>query len=174
MTGEISEIRVTDSKARAAHLLLAFRHGNQQAFDAALPGGGSDAARVDTPANSAADDSADGIKDLVSALTWIANEAVRKAYQPDVADRVLRHLARRSPADTRWVSTEEEAAPDVALLLEAVAHGDTEAVRTMVRSTPDTTFVLGKLLQAVAQLLPSVPAPVLRDLLDDLRDTPPV
>lgn len=153
MTGEISDISVAAAKAKAGRLLLAFRHGNQQAFDEALPESMS----------------AEESRDLVSALAWVANEAVRKAYQPDVADRVLRHLARKSPDEPRWVETDEEAAPDVALLLEALRDGDIEAVRALVRATPDTTFVLGRLLLAVAMLLPSIPEPELDHVLDELR-----
>ncbi len=158
MTAEITQLRVTDAKARAARLLLAFRHGNQAAFDEALP------------TTMAAEEA----RDLVSALAWIANEAVRKAYRPDVADRVLRHLVRRTPAEPGWVETDEEAAPDVALLLESVWRKDTETVRELVRATPDTTFVLGKLVQAVALLLPAVPAQAVRRVLSQLRaKTPP-
>jgi hypothetical protein len=68
------------------------------------------------------------------------------------------------------VETEEEAAPDVALLLEALRDGDIEGVRSLVRATPDTTFVLGRLLLAVAMLLPSVPEPELRGVLSELRE----
>ena len=73
MSGEISDISVAAAKARAGRLLLAFRHGNQQAFDAALP----------------EEMTAEESRDLVSALTWVANEAVGKAYRSDAADRVL-------------------------------------------------------------------------------------
>ncbi|MEV0277114.1 hypothetical protein AB0I22_12105 [Streptomyces sp. NPDC050610] len=157
MTAEISETRVAEAKARAARLLLAFRHGNQQSFDAALP----------------EDMGTDESKDLVSALAWVANESVRKAYQPDVADRVLRHLARRSPDEPGWVQTDEEAAPDAAALLESVWRGDVEAVRELVRTTPDTTFVLGGLVLAVAMLLPSVADAEVREVLSELRAETP-
>ncbi|MEW2576962.1 hypothetical protein [Streptomyces syringium] len=157
MTAEISHIRVNEAKARAARLLLAFRHGNQQAFDASLP---------ETM-------TADEAKDVVSALSWVANEAVRKAYQPDVADRVLRHLVRRAPDEAGWVETDEEAAPDVAVLLESVRRGDTERVRELVRATPDTTFVLGKLVHVVALLLPSVPESHFHEVLSELRGETP-
>ncbi|MFI0740678.1 hypothetical protein ACH4PU_21695 [Streptomyces sp. NPDC021100] len=149
---------VSAAKARAARLLLAFRHGNQRAFDDGLPG----------------DMAADEARYLVAALVWIANEAVRKVYQPGVADRVLRHLAGRSPDEPGWVRTDEEAAPDVALLLESVWREDPDAVRELVRTTPDTTFLLGKLLHAVALLLPRVPAEAFRHVLSELRGgTPP-
>ncbi|MEV4435743.1 hypothetical protein [Streptomyces sp. NPDC049555] len=158
MTAEITQLRVTDAKARAARLLLAYRHGNQAAFDDALP----------------TQPSAEEARELVRALAWVANEAVHKAYRPDVADRVLRHIVRRVPDEPGWVETDEEAAPDVAVLLESVWRGDAETVRDLVRATPDTTFVLGKLVQAVALLLPSVPAPAMRRVLTQLRaGTPP-
>ncbi|MEU4211675.1 hypothetical protein AB0F13_17010 [Streptomyces sp. NPDC026206] len=153
MTADITQLRVTEAKAAAARLLLAFRHGNQAAFDDSLP-------------EAMATDEA---RDLVSALAWIANEAVDKAYRPDVADRVLRHFVRRLPDEPGWVETDEEAAPDVAVLLESVWRGDTETVRELVRATPDTTFVLGKLLHAVALLLPAVPRSEVRRVLSELR-----
>lgn len=154
----MTQIRATEAKARAAHLLLAFRHGNQRAFDDCLPAGMA----------------ADEARDLVSALVWIANEAVRKAYRAEVGDRVLRHLARRAPEEPGWVETDEEAAPDVAVLLESVWREDTEAVRELVRATPDTTFLLGKLLHAVALLLPEVPERGRLRVLSELRGgTPP-
>ncbi|PHQ52546.1 hypothetical protein BLA24_07175 [Streptomyces cinnamoneus] len=155
---EITQIRVTEAKARAARLLLAFRHGNQRSFDDSLP---SDMAAEET-------------RDLVAALVWVANEAVAKAYRPEAADRVLRHLARRAPEEAGWVETDEEAAPDVAVLLESVWRGDAETVRRLVRATPDTTFLLGKLVHAVALLLPSVPGPEVRRVIGELRgETPP-
>ncbi|GHF29668.1 hypothetical protein GCM10010218_08540 [Streptomyces mashuensis] len=160
MTAEMTQLHVSEAgeaKARVASLLLAYRHGNQQAFDDCL-------ARDTTPEEA---------RELVTALAWVANEAVRTAYRPDVADRVLRHLARRVPDEPGWVETDEEGAPDVAVLLEAVWRGDTEAVRGLVRATPDTTFVLGKLLYAVARLLPSVPRAELRRVLTDLRGERP-
>ncbi|MEU7177353.1 MULTISPECIES: hypothetical protein [Streptomyces] len=153
MSGEISDISVAAAKAKAGRLLLAFRHGNQQAFDEALP----------------EEMSAEESRDLVSALAWVANEAVRKAYRSDVADRVLHHLARKTPGEPGWVETDEAAAPGVVTLLEGLRDGDVEAVRALVRTTPDTTFVLGRLLTAVAMLLPSVPAGDLRRVLDELR-----
>ncbi|WP_372411118.1 hypothetical protein [Streptomyces luteireticuli] len=149
---------VTEAKDRAARLLLAFRHGNQRAFDDSLPG----------------DATAEETRELVGALVWIANEAVRKVYLPGVADRVLRRLASRSPDEPGWVPTDEEAAPHVALLLESVWRQDTETVCELVRATPDTTFLLGKLLDAVARLLPLVPERDLRRVILDLRGgTPP-
>ncbi|MFJ9407646.1 hypothetical protein [Streptomyces sp. NPDC101393] len=153
MSGEISDISVAAAKARAGRLLLAFRHGNQQAFDEALP----------------EEMTAEESRDLVSALTWVANEAVGKAYRSDAADRVLRHLARKAPDEAGWVETDEAAAPAVTTLLEGLRDGDVEGVRALVRTTPDTTFVLGRLLRAVAMLLPSVPEEELREVLTELR-----
>lgn len=149
---------VTEAKVRAARLLLAFRHGNQRAFDDCLPG---DTADEET-------------RYLVAALVWIANETVGKVYLPGVADRVLRRLAGRSPDEPGWVPTDEEAAPHVALLLESVWRQDAETVCELVRATPDTTFLLGKLLDAVARLLPLVPERDLRRVIGELRGgTPP-
>ncbi|MEU8579583.1 hypothetical protein [Streptomyces abikoensis] len=153
MTAEITRTRAVEAKAGAARLLLAFRHGNQAAFDDSLPGSMA----------------AEEARDLVAALVWIANEAVRKAYRPDVADRVLRHLAKRVPDEPGWVETDEEAAPDVAVLLESVWRKDTERVRELVRATPDTTFVLGKLVHAVALLLPAVRDAEVCRVLNELR-----
>lgn len=153
MSAEITQLRVTEAKARAARLLLAFRHGNQTAFDDSLPEAMA----------------AEEARDLVSALAWIANEAIDKAYRPDAADQVLRHFVRCAPDAPGWVETDEEAAPDVAVLLESVWRGDTETVRELVRATPDTTFMLGKLVYAVALLLPAVPRPEVRRVLSELR-----
>ncbi|KNB53807.1 hypothetical protein [Streptomyces caatingaensis] len=147
---------VTEAKAQAARLLLAFRHGNQRAFDDSLPG-----ERTET-------------RELIATLVWIANEAVDKVYLPGVADRVLRRLASRSPDAPGWVPTDEEAAPHVALLLESVRRQDTHTVGELVSATPDTTFLLGKLLDAVARLLPLVPERELRRVIVELRGgTPP-
>ncbi|MBB1243480.1 hypothetical protein GL263_07885 [Streptomyces durbertensis] len=149
-------VAVAVAKARAAQLLLAFRHGNQLAFDAALSGLACD----------------ERTKDLVAALTWVASDSVGRAYEPAVADRVLSRLALRAPVGERWALTDEEAAPDVARLLTAVDEEDVETVRELVRATPDTTFVLGKLVQAVALLLPAVPRPYLRRVLTELAAEP--
>ncbi|MFC7308044.1 hypothetical protein ACFQVC_27915 [Streptomyces monticola] len=144
---------MTAAKAVMSQLLLAFRHGNQQAFDAELE-------RVGATGE---------LADLVSALCWSANEAVRKAYRPEAGDQVLRHLARRAPYGERWVLTDEAAAPAAGLLVEAVAAGDTETVRDLVRSTPDTTYLLGKLVLALGLLVPDVPPERVRAVVDELR-----
>ncbi|MFD4632429.1 hypothetical protein ACFVYR_29735 [Streptomyces sp. NPDC058284] len=150
---QLSEAQVVEAKARAARLLLAFRHGNQLAYDALM-------AEFDADERTA---------DLVSALCWIANEGVRKAYLPAAGDRVLRHMVRRAEFGDRSVLTEDGAGPDAAELLQAVAAEDVTAVKDIVRGTPDTTFLLGKLLLAFAMLLPDVPAPVLRQVVEELR-----
>ncbi|MEU1309363.1 hypothetical protein ABZ419_10775 [Streptomyces cinnamoneus] len=158
MTAETTQPGIAEAKAEAARLLLAYRHGNQTAFDDSLP----------------ASAPAEETRGLVSALAWIANEALGKVYPPDVADRVLRRIAKRMPDDPGRVETDEEAAPDVAVLLESVWRGDTETVRELVRATPDTTFVLGKLVHAVALLLPTVPRSDVHRVLSELRgETPP-
>ncbi|MFF3641631.1 hypothetical protein [Streptomyces sp. NPDC002564] len=153
---EESEGQVAEAKARAARLLLAFRHGNQLAYDALV----------------AEFDADEPTTDLVSALCWVANEAVRKAYLPEAGDRVLRHLVRRADFGDRSVLTEDGAGPDAARLLEAVAAEDVRAVQELVRGTPDTTFLLGKLVLAVAMMLPDIPAPVLREAVGELRGEP--
>lgn len=146
--------------ARAGRLLLAFRHGNQLAFDAALDG-------LDCDENT---------RDLVASLCRVANDCVRGAYPAEAGDRRLRRLAASDASGAvagrggRWVETAEDAAPHVAVLIEAVDQNDTEAVQDLVRATPDTTFVLGKLVHAVALLLPSVPPQYLRRVLAELRD----
>ncbi|WP_306338626.1 hypothetical protein [Streptomyces sp. KL118A] len=149
----VSEEQVAEAKARAARLLLAFRHGNQLAYDTLVAEFGAD----------------EPTTDLISALCWIANEGVRKAYLPEAGDQVLRHLARRAEFGDRSVLTEEGAGPDAGALLEAVAAQDVTAVQEIVRRTPDTTFLLGKFVLAFAMVLPDVPEPVLRDVAAELR-----
>ncbi|MEU1329758.1 hypothetical protein [Streptomyces sp. NPDC005865] len=151
---QVSVARVAEAKARAARLLLAFRHGNQVAYDALV-------AEFDTD---------EPTTDLISALCWIANEGVRKAYLPEAGDRVLRHMARRADFGERSVLTEDGTGPAVAELLEAVAAGKVTEVQDIVRRTPDTTFLLGKFVLAFAMLLPDVPAPVLREVVAELRE----
>ncbi|MGD9485329.1 hypothetical protein WDH52_19120 [Streptomyces sp. TRM70308] len=176
-----------DGAARAAGLLLAYRHGNQHAFDTGL----------------AALDCDDAARDLVAALCWVASEAVDETVdgadadgrrsglrgagrggQPgprpgeergggragEGGDGLLRRLAAEAPYGERWVATDEEAAPRVAELIEAVQRNDTTAVRELVTATADTTYVLGRLVQAVALLLPAVPRPYLRRVLAALRE----
>ncbi|MFJ5232076.1 hypothetical protein ACIQBJ_19525 [Kitasatospora sp. NPDC088391] len=137
---ELPAEEVEAAKARAATLLLAFRHGNQLAFDTEL-----DLLLAERTE-----------REVVTLLVWIAAEAVRKAYAPGVADRVLRGLARRAPHDTAQVAVDEEAA-GAALVLEAVAAGDIERVRGLVAGTADTTYLLGGLVQATAMMLPLLP-----------------
>ncbi|MET8685542.1 hypothetical protein ABZV77_15105 [Streptomyces sp. NPDC004732] len=149
----VSEGQVADAKERAARLLLAFRHGNQLAYDTLVEEFGAD----------------EPTTDLISALCWIANEGVRKAYLPEAGDRVLRHMARRADPGDRSVLTEEGAGPDAARLLEAIAAQDVTSVQEIVRRTPDTTFLLGKFVLAFAMVLPEVPEPVLREVVEELR-----
>lgn len=146
------------ARARAARLLLAHRHGNQVAFDGALDGLFCD----------------EQTRDLVAALCWIAGEGVRQCHRTDeAADRELHRLASLARYGERWAETHEDAAPDVAVLLTAVTRDDVERVRTLLRATPDTTYLLGGLVQAFALLLPAVPRPYLRRVLDELSTTPP-
>ncbi|WP_285737915.1 hypothetical protein [Kitasatospora phosalacinea] len=149
---ELPREEVEAAKARAATLLLAFRHGNQVAFDTELDR--LLAEHVE--------------REVATLLVWIAAEAVRKAYAPEVADRVLRGLARRAPQDTSRVPVDEEAA-GAALLLEAVAAGDVDRVRTLVAGTPDTTYLLGGLVQAVAMMLPLLPEGEAEEIAAELR-----
>lgn len=149
----VDEEQVAAAKSRAARLLLAFRHGNQLAYDALVGEFGT----------------TEETADLISALCWIANEGVRKAYLPEVGDQVLRHMVRRADFGSRDVLTEDGAGPDAATLLEAVASGDTAAVQELVRSSPDTTFLLGRLVLAFALLLPDIPQRALREVTAELR-----
>ncbi|MBV6701346.1 hypothetical protein [Kitasatospora aureofaciens] len=152
MVDELSPAAVEEAKARAATLLLAFRHGNQLAFDHEL-----DllfAEHVE--------------REVTTLLAWIAAEAVRKAYAPEVGDKVLRAMARRAPADTGAVAVDEETA-DAARLIEAVAVGDVAEVRELVASTADTTFLVGGLLQGVAMMLPFLPEGELAEITTELR-----
>ncbi|MEU6996090.1 hypothetical protein ABZ953_36245 [Streptomyces sp. NPDC046465] len=151
---QVSETQVAEAKARAARLLLAFRHGNQIAYDALV-------AEFEADEQTA---------DLISALCWIADEGVRKAYLPEAGDRVLRHMVRRADFGDRSVRTEDGAGPDAGELLEAVAAQNVAAVQDIVRRTPDTTFLLGKFVLAFAMLLPDIPAPVLREVIEELRE----
>ncbi|MER7757391.1 hypothetical protein [Kitasatospora sp. NPDC097643] len=149
---ELPADAVEEAKARAATLLLAFRHGNQLAFDYELDRLFAENAE----------------REVTTLLTWIAAEAVRKAYAPEVGDRVLRAMARRAPADTGAVEVDEETA-DAAGLIEAVAAGEVAQVRGLVASTADTTFLLGGLLQGVAMMLPLLPEGELADITAELR-----
>ncbi|GAA4848693.1 hypothetical protein [Kitasatospora terrestris] len=149
---ELPAEAVHEAKARAATLLLAFRHGNQLAFDEEL----------DLLLAEHAE------REVTTLLVWIAAEAVRKAYAPEVADRVLRALARRAPADTAAVAVDEEMA-GAARLLEAVGAGDVDGVRNLVAATPDTTYLLGGLLQAVAMMLPLLPDGEAEEIAAELR-----
>ncbi|ROR44379.1 hypothetical protein [Kitasatospora cineracea] len=149
---ELPAEEVEAAKARAATLLLAFRHGNQIAFDTELDR--LLAEHVE--------------REVATLLVWIAAEAVRKAYAPEVADRVLRGLARRAPHETAQVPVDEEAA-GAALLLEAVAAGDVAQVRALVAGTPDTTYLLGGLVQAVAMMLPLLPEGEAEEIAAELR-----
>ncbi|MEU7576532.1 hypothetical protein AB0B50_02875 [Streptomyces sp. NPDC041068] len=151
--GRVSEEQVAEAKARAARLLLAFRHGNQLAYDALIAEFGAD----------------EQTTDLVSALCWIANEGVRKAYLPEAGDQVLRHMVRRADFGDRFVLTEDGAGPDAGALLEAVAAQDVRAVQEVVRRTPDTTFLLGRFVLAFAMMLPDVPEAVLKEVVEELR-----
>ena len=152
LADELPAEAVEEAKARAATLLLAFRGGNQLAYDDALDRLFEEHAE----------------REVTTLLVWIAAEAVRKAYAPEVGDRVLRGLARRAPADTASVAIDEETA-DAARLLEAVAAGDVGEVRSMVAATADTTFLLGGLLQAVAMMLPLLPEGEAGEVVAELR-----
>ncbi|MFB7128789.1 hypothetical protein DR950_19090 [Kitasatospora xanthocidica] len=143
---------VEEAKARAATLLLAFRHGNQIAFDHELDLLFAEHAE----------------REVTTLLAWIAAEAVRKAYAPEVGDRVLRAMARRAPEDTGGVAVDEETA-SAAQLIEAVAAGEVAEVRGLVAATPDTTFLLGGLLQGVAMMLPLLPDGELAEITAELR-----
>ncbi|MFE4515933.1 hypothetical protein ACFRMQ_17280 [Kitasatospora sp. NPDC056783] len=152
LADELPAEAVEEAKARAATLLLAFRHGNQLAFDTEL----------DLLLAEHAE------REVTTLLTWIAAEAVRKAYAPEVGDRVLRAMARRAPDDTGAVDVDEETA-DAAQLIEAVAAGEVAEVRGLVAATPDTTFLLGGLLQGVAMMLPLLPDGELAEITAELR-----
>ncbi|MEV4557334.1 hypothetical protein AB0K51_10085 [Kitasatospora sp. NPDC049285] len=152
LADELPMEEVEAAKARAATLLLAFRHGNQLAFDTEL----------DLLLAEHAE------REVATLLVWIAAEAVRKAYAPEVADRVLRGLARRAPLDSSQVAVDEEAA-GAAQLLEAVAAGDVATVRALVASTADTTYLLGGLVQAVAMMLPLLPEGEAEEVAAELR-----
>lgn len=152
LADELPAEAVDLAKARAAALLLAFRHGNQLAFDRELERLLADQAE----------------QEVTTLLVWIAAEAVRKAYAPEVGDRVLRGLARLAPPDTSGVAVDEERV-DVAELVEAVDAGDVGTVRSLVASTPDTTFLVGGLLQAVAMMLPFLPDGELTEIAAELR-----
>ncbi|MFD8480796.1 hypothetical protein [Kitasatospora sp. NPDC059673] len=152
LADELPMAEVEAAKARAATLLLAFRHGNQLAFDTEL-----DLLLAENAE-----------REATTLLVWIAAEAVRKAYAPEVADRVLRGLARRAPYGTCEVAVDEETA-GAALLLEAVADGDVAAVRALVAGTPDTTYLLGGLVQAVAMMLPLLPDGEAEEIATELR-----
>ncbi|MFJ4089985.1 hypothetical protein ACIPYS_00230 [Kitasatospora sp. NPDC089913] len=149
---ELPAEAVEEAKARAATLLLAFRHGNQLAFDHAL--------------DRLLDEHVE--REVTTLLTWIAAEAVRKAYAPEVGDRVLRSMARRAPRDTGAVLVDEDGV-DAARLIEAVAAGEVTEVRDLVAATPDTTFLLGGLLQGVAMMLPLLPDGELAEITAELR-----
>ncbi|MFD9062922.1 hypothetical protein ACFVZ3_15560 [Kitasatospora purpeofusca] len=149
---ELPAEAVEEAKARAATLLLAFRHGNQLAFDHAL--------------DRLLDEHVE--REVATLLTWIAAEAVRKAYAPEVGDRVLRSMARRAPRDTGAVLVDEDGV-DAARLIEAVAAGGVTEVRDLVAATPDTTFLLGGLLQGVAMMLPLLPEGELAGITAELR-----
>lgn len=152
LADELPAEAVEEAKARAATLLLAFRHGNQLAFDHEL----------DLLLAERAE------REVTTLLAWIAAEAVRKAYAPEVGDRVLRAMARRAPADNGAVEVDEESA-DAARLIEAVAAGEVAEVRGLVASTADTTFLLGGLLQGVAMMLPLLPEGELAEITAELR-----
>ncbi|WP_441246115.1 hypothetical protein [Kitasatospora sp. McL0602] len=152
LADELPAEEVAIAKGRAATLLLAFRHGNQLAFDQELD---------ELLARHAE-------REVTTLLVWIAAEAVRKAYAPEVGDRVLRSLAQRAPGDTSAVAVDEEGA-DVARLVEAVGVGDVGTVRALVAATPDTTYLLGGLLQAVAMMLPLLPEGEAEEIAAELR-----
>ncbi|WP_406113707.1 hypothetical protein [Kitasatospora purpeofusca] len=152
LADELPAEAVEGAKARAATLLLAFRHGNQLAFDHAL--------------DRLLDEHVE--REVATLLTWIAAEAVRKAYAPEVGDRVLRSMVRRAPRDTGAVLVDEDGV-DAARLIEAVAAGEVTEVRDLVAATPDTTFLLGGLLQGVAMMLPLLPEGELAEITAELR-----
>lgn len=152
LVDELPAEAVEEAKARAATLLLAFRHGNQLAFDHELDVLFAEHAE----------------REVTTLLAWIAAEAVRKAYAPSVGDKVLRAMARRVPADAGAVCVDEETA-DAARLIEAVAVGDVAEVRSLVAATADTTFLLGGLLQGVAMMLPFLPEGELGEITTELR-----
>ncbi|MFJ6616003.1 hypothetical protein ACIQOW_00255 [Kitasatospora sp. NPDC091335] len=152
LADELPAEAVEEAKARAATLLLAFRHGNQLAFDQEL----------DLLLTEHAE------REVTTLLTWIAAEAVRKAYAPEVGDKVLRAMARRAPDDTGAVDVDEETS-NAAQLIEAVADGRVAEVRGLVAATPDTTFLLGGLLQGVAMMLPLLPEGELAEITAELR-----
>ncbi|MFI2608591.1 hypothetical protein [Kitasatospora sp. NPDC018619] len=152
LADELPAEAVEEAKARAATLLLAFRHGNQIAFDHELDRLFAEHAE----------------REVTTLLAWIAAEAVRKAYAPEVGDRVLRAMARRAPHDTGAVDVDEETA-NAAQLIEAVAAGEVAEVRALVAATPDTTFLLGGLLQGVAMMLPLLPDGELAEITAELR-----
>ncbi|GAA0678397.1 hypothetical protein GCM10010193_34830 [Kitasatospora atroaurantiaca] len=152
LADELPVEAVEEAKARAATLLLAFRHGNQLAFDHELDRLFEEQVE----------------REVTTLLVWIAAEAVRKAYAPEAGDRVLRALARRAPSDTSGVAVDEETA-DAAWLVDAVGAGDVAGVRAMVASTADTTYLLGGLLQAVAMMLPLLPEGEAEEITAELR-----
>ncbi|MEV4614528.1 hypothetical protein AB0K43_18305 [Kitasatospora sp. NPDC049258] len=152
LADELPAEAVEAVKARAAVLLLAFRHGNQLAFDRELDRLLAEHAE----------------REVTTLLVWIAAEAVRKAYAHEVGDRVLRALVRRAPVDTSAVVVDEDSV-DAALLLESVAAGDVGTVRALVAGTPDTTYLLGGLLQAVAMMLPLLPEGEAEEIAAELR-----
>ncbi|WP_031075605.1 hypothetical protein [Streptomyces sp. NRRL WC-3742] len=152
LVDELPAEAVEEAKARAATLLLAFRHGNQLAFDHEL-----DLLLADHAA-----------REVTTLLTWIAAEAVRKAYAPEVGDKVLRAMARRAPAEAGEVLVDEETA-HAAQLIEAVAVGEVAEVRSLVAATADTTYLLGGLLQGVAMMLPLLPEGELAEITAELR-----
>lgn len=152
LADELPAEAVEAAKARAATLLLAFRHGNQLAFDRELELLFEEQVE----------------REVTTLLVWIAAESVRKAYAPEVGDRVLRALAKRAPRDASAVAVDEETA-DVARLVEAVDAGDIGTVRAVVASTPDTTYLLGGLLQAVAMMLPLLPEGEAEEIAAELR-----
>ncbi|MFC6597900.1 hypothetical protein [Kitasatospora paranensis] len=152
LADELPMLEVEAAKARAAALLLAFRHGNQLSFDAQLERLFAEHAE----------------REVATLLVWIAAEAVRKAYVPEAGDRVLRALARRAPADTTGVLLDEDGACP-ATLIEAVHAGDVAGVRALVAATPDTTYLVGGLLQAVAMMLPLLPDGECDEITAELR-----
>ncbi len=152
LAAELPAQQVDEAKGRAATLLLAFRHGNQLAFDDALD-------RLFEER---------GEREVATLLVWIAAEAVRKAYAPEVGDKVLRTLARRAPAGRIGVAVDEESA-DAAQLIEAVQAGQVGTVRELVAGTADTTFLLGGLLQGVAMMLPLLGEEDVHEVVTELR-----
>ncbi|MDH6578685.1 hypothetical protein [Kitasatospora sp. MAP5-34] len=152
LADELPAEAVEAAKARAATLLLAFRHGNQLAFDQELELLFEEQVE----------------REATTLLVWIAAEAVRKAYAPEVGDRVLRAMANRAPRDTSMVDVDEETV-DVARLVEAVGDGDVGTVRAVVAATADTTYLLGGLLQAVAMMLPLLPEGEAEEIAAELR-----